>query len=143
MSTAAKLTLAGTTAGAIGIVIFVHLQQKLDKAVSFYDIYVMAIRCTVLIRTYSRRCTRVSFETWNSKRSRGRDRRTLKCRGNWRSNTGRCRMSVTARMDKYVGRSIGRGYRALRDALLVRYEACRCRQGGSHSALPLSGSGFF
>ncbi|CZT20153.1 related to cytochrome c oxidase assembly factor [Ramularia collo-cygni] len=32
MSTAAKLTLAGTTAGAIGIVIFVHLQQKLDKA---------------------------------------------------------------------------------------------------------------
>lgn len=34
MSTAAKLTLAGTTAGAIGIVIFVHMQQKLDKAVS-------------------------------------------------------------------------------------------------------------
>lgn len=34
MSTAAKLTLAGTTAGAIGIVIFVHLQQKFDQAAS-------------------------------------------------------------------------------------------------------------
>ncbi|KAF7197868.1 hypothetical protein HII31_00957 [Pseudocercospora fuligena] len=32
MSTAAKLTLAGTTLGAIGIVLFVHRQQKLDQA---------------------------------------------------------------------------------------------------------------
>ncbi|KXT03004.1 hypothetical protein AC578_704 [Pseudocercospora eumusae] len=32
MSTAAKLTLAGTTLGAIGIVVFVHRQQKLDQA---------------------------------------------------------------------------------------------------------------
>ncbi|KAF2091100.1 cytochrome c oxidase assembly protein [Saccharata proteae CBS 121410] len=32
MSTAAKLTLAGTTAGAIGIVILVHFQQKAEKA---------------------------------------------------------------------------------------------------------------
>lgn len=34
MSTAAKLTLASTSVGAIGIVIFVHYQQKADKAVS-------------------------------------------------------------------------------------------------------------
>ena len=33
MSTAAKLTLATTTVGAIGIVIFVHWQQKADQAV--------------------------------------------------------------------------------------------------------------
>ena len=32
MSTKAKLTLAGTTVGAVGIVIFVHFQQKWDKA---------------------------------------------------------------------------------------------------------------
>ncbi|EMC98734.1 hypothetical protein BAUCODRAFT_57119, partial [Baudoinia panamericana UAMH 10762] len=32
MSTTAKLTLATTTLGAIGIVIFVHRQQQLDKA---------------------------------------------------------------------------------------------------------------
>ncbi|TKA33236.1 hypothetical protein B0A50_00789 [Salinomyces thailandicus] len=32
MSTAAKLTLASTSVGAIGIVIFVHYQQKADKA---------------------------------------------------------------------------------------------------------------
>ncbi|KAK5278838.1 hypothetical protein BJ546DRAFT_855984 [Cryomyces antarcticus] len=32
MSTAAKLTLAGTTAGAIGIVIFVHYAQRAEKA---------------------------------------------------------------------------------------------------------------
>jgi len=35
MSTAAKTTLAGTVAGTIGIVYFVHRQQKLDKAVSY------------------------------------------------------------------------------------------------------------
>ncbi|SMQ45440.1 unnamed protein product [Zymoseptoria tritici ST99CH_1A5] len=32
MSTAAKATLACTTLGAIGIVLFVHRQQDLDKA---------------------------------------------------------------------------------------------------------------
>lgn len=34
MSTAAKMTLLGTTVSAIGIVLFVHRQQKLDQAVS-------------------------------------------------------------------------------------------------------------
>ena len=34
MSTAAKLTFASTTVGAIGIVLFVHYQQKADQAVS-------------------------------------------------------------------------------------------------------------
>jgi protein PET117 len=34
MSTAAKATLACTTLGAIGIVLFVHRQQEVDKAVS-------------------------------------------------------------------------------------------------------------
>lgn len=33
MSTASKLTLLGTTAGAIGIVIMVHYQQQAEKAV--------------------------------------------------------------------------------------------------------------
>ncbi|KAM3425449.1 Protein pet117 [Cercospora zeina] len=32
MSTAAKLTLGGTVVSAIGIVIFVHRQQKIDQA---------------------------------------------------------------------------------------------------------------
>ncbi|KAF2140005.1 uncharacterized protein K452DRAFT_299969 [Aplosporella prunicola CBS 121167] len=32
MSTAAKLTLAGTTASAIGIVVLVHFQQQAEKA---------------------------------------------------------------------------------------------------------------
>ncbi|KAI5359338.1 hypothetical protein Slin15195_G069660 [Septoria linicola] len=32
MSTAAKLTLGGTIVSAIGIVIFVHRQQKVDQA---------------------------------------------------------------------------------------------------------------
>lgn len=32
MSTASKLTLLGTTAGAIGIVIMVHYQQQAEKA---------------------------------------------------------------------------------------------------------------
>jgi len=35
MSTAAKLTLAGTTLSAIGVVFFVHRQQQTDKAVRF------------------------------------------------------------------------------------------------------------
>lgn len=34
MSTASKLTLAGTTLGAIGIVIFVHYAQTAEKDVS-------------------------------------------------------------------------------------------------------------
>lgn len=34
MSTAAKLTLAGTSAAAVGIVFFVHYAQKNEKAVS-------------------------------------------------------------------------------------------------------------
>ena len=33
MSTQAKLTLAGTALGTVGIVFLVHLQQKTDKAV--------------------------------------------------------------------------------------------------------------
>ncbi|KAI9888538.1 MAG: hypothetical protein M1814_006838 [Vezdaea aestivalis] len=32
MSTASKLTLAGTTLGAVGIVVFVHYAQRADKA---------------------------------------------------------------------------------------------------------------
>ncbi|KAK4990590.1 hypothetical protein LTR66_003348 [Elasticomyces elasticus] len=32
MSAAAKATLAGTTLGAIGIVVFVHFQQRAEKA---------------------------------------------------------------------------------------------------------------
>ncbi|KAI6837277.1 hypothetical protein KC367_g8250 [Hortaea werneckii] len=32
MSTRAKLTLASTTVGALGIVLFVHYQQKADQA---------------------------------------------------------------------------------------------------------------
>ncbi|KAK7520515.1 hypothetical protein IWX49DRAFT_316923 [Phyllosticta citricarpa] len=32
MSTASKLTLAGTTLGALGIVVFVHFQQKAEQA---------------------------------------------------------------------------------------------------------------
>jgi len=34
MSTASKLTLAGTTFGAIGVVIFVHWAQKSEQSVS-------------------------------------------------------------------------------------------------------------
>ena len=34
MSTAAKLTLAGTSAMAVGIVFFVHYSQKAEKTVS-------------------------------------------------------------------------------------------------------------
>lgn len=33
MSTKAKLTLAGTLSGAIGIIVFVHYAQKSEKAV--------------------------------------------------------------------------------------------------------------
>jgi len=36
MSTAAKLTLAGTSAMAVGIVFFVHYAQKNEKAVSIF-----------------------------------------------------------------------------------------------------------
>ncbi|KAF2483290.1 hypothetical protein BDY17DRAFT_250058 [Neohortaea acidophila] len=32
MSTAAKLTLASTTAAALGVVVFVHYQQRADQA---------------------------------------------------------------------------------------------------------------
>lgn len=38
MSTAAKVTLAATSLTAIGIVIFVHQQQKSDQAVSPGDL---------------------------------------------------------------------------------------------------------
>jgi protein PET117 len=34
MSTKAKLTLAATSLGAIGIIVFVHHGQKVEKAVS-------------------------------------------------------------------------------------------------------------
>ena len=37
MAQAAKLTLAGTTLGAIGIVIFVHYGQQAERAVSSYS----------------------------------------------------------------------------------------------------------
>lgn len=41
MSTASKLTLAGTGLGALGIVIFVHYAQKLEQAVSHCAIQFM------------------------------------------------------------------------------------------------------
>ena len=34
MSQRAKLTLAGTTVGAVGVIVFVHYAQKTEKAVS-------------------------------------------------------------------------------------------------------------
>lgn len=98
MSTAAKLTLAGTTAGAIGIVIFVHLQQKFDKAVSITS---FTNRGTSL--TCIRLCTRALFAIWNSKRSKGRGRPTLKCKGSWRSSIKKCRLSATVQTVKSKG----------------------------------------
>ena len=39
MSRAAKLTLAGTSLGAIGIIVLVHYQQNAEKAVSLPSFY--------------------------------------------------------------------------------------------------------
>lgn len=45
MSTAAKVTLATTTLSAIGIVVFVHYQQKADQAVR--SLYVAPVLSTI------------------------------------------------------------------------------------------------
>ena len=49
MSRASKLTLAGTSLSAIGIVVLVHYQQRAEKAVSlpFYDTLSRAIFLSV------------------------------------------------------------------------------------------------
>ena len=38
MSTAAKLTLAGTACGAFGIIVFVHYAQRAEKAVCYHSV---------------------------------------------------------------------------------------------------------
>lgn len=43
MSSAAKLTLAATTVGTIGIVLLVHRQQKLDQAVRHSTLHLHCI----------------------------------------------------------------------------------------------------
>ena len=42
MSRASKLTLAGTSLGAIGIVVLVHYQQQSEKAVSILKLQVVS-----------------------------------------------------------------------------------------------------
>lgn len=49
MSRAAKLTLAGTSLGAIGIVVLVHYQQNAEKAVSLPSFYNGLSMVTALI----------------------------------------------------------------------------------------------
>lgn len=56
MSTRARLTLATTTLGAIGIVIFVHRQQTLDKAVCFQLLEVSILAPTELSTGHASRC---------------------------------------------------------------------------------------
>lgn len=48
MSAAAKMTLAGTSLGALGIIVFVHYAQKADKAVCFPLCHelVLIVRCS-------------------------------------------------------------------------------------------------
>lgn len=56
MSTASKLTLLGTTAGAIGIVIMVHYQQQAEKAVRAHLCRRLPARSDDLLGN-ARRCT--------------------------------------------------------------------------------------
>lgn len=102
MSTRAKLTLATTTCSAIGIVVFVHMQQKADKAVLSIPPIVDAMDWSL---TYLRQCTPVSFEIWSSKRSSANDRWTLRCRGSWRRSIERYRMLRTETRDeiRFIG----------------------------------------
>lgn len=51
MSAAAKLTLATTTLSALGIVVFVHQQQKADKAVCFQLIFLTSHYLLLIMAT--------------------------------------------------------------------------------------------
>lgn len=63
MSTKAKLTLAATSLGAIGIIIFVHHGQKVEKAVCYTQIS----SNKYISNKSGRQCTQASFATWNNK----------------------------------------------------------------------------
>lgn len=98
MSRAAKLTLAGTSIGAIGIVALVHYQQNSEKAVSFpstmdfFDPIVLINRLT-----FYRQCMRELYVISNSKGSRKNGRRISICRGRWRKSIGRCSRCMMVR----------------------------------------------
>ena len=76
MSTRAKLTLASTTIGAIGIVIFVHYQQKADQAVRPTRLSSDLMQEVLTDRSS---CIKVSSEIWNSNGSNENASSTSKC----------------------------------------------------------------
>lgn len=103
MSSAAKLTLAGTTLSAIGVVLFVHWQQTADKAVRWLSLYPTTHPIwgnAVTNGGYGRQCTKVLFATWSNSASSANDNWILKCSGSWRRSIGRCRMSARVQMDR-------------------------------------------
>lgn len=71
MSRAAKLTLAGTSIGAVAIVVLVHYQQNSEKAVSisysFCLHYILPHRLLGLsLQSIYRPCTQASYEILSS-----------------------------------------------------------------------------
>lgn len=64
MSRASKITLAATSLGAIGIVIFVHTAQRSEKAVSHP--HLTPVSCCALLTAVARQCTPASYGTTNS-----------------------------------------------------------------------------
>lgn len=67
MSTKAKITLAGTLSGAIGIIVFVHYAQKSEKAVRYQHSPYVGI---ATLTNNARQCMQASFVIWSSNESR-------------------------------------------------------------------------
>ncbi len=95
MSNAAKATLATTTLSAICIVVFVHYQQRADKAVRLLTASSYA---RVKSNICGRPCTKASSVTWSSRRSNENGSWTSKCNDKWRKSIAGSRKSVMGRI---------------------------------------------
>jgi len=86
MSSAAKLTLAGTTLGAIGIVYFVHWSQTVEKDVR------SSFRLCTPPANPGRRCMLALSGTWNNNDWNENDSLISKCRGSSSKSIERFKM---------------------------------------------------
>ena len=105
MSAAAKVTFATTTLSAIGIVVFVHRQQKTDQAVSRALVQGEDTSADLNIRP----CIKELYVTWSNNASRKNANWISTCNGNWKRNTDRSKtsaiMPLEARAVEREGRS--------------------------------------
>ena len=79
---------------------YCHLRALATDIRQSCTVFSSCIYTTLLTRR--RRCTQVSFGTWNNRRSRRNGKSTLRCNGRWKRNIGKYKMLAMEAGDEAI-----------------------------------------